>query len=495
MTLVLALLLGEGLRDVDSGALFVQRGYLGHVDATREIVFDINTVIVNPDSIRIPSLDELRMLVRSIDRGTALWRLAPHTRVKVRGGRYRIVRERFLRDQQNLMSLTDSLVAGGQAVPWGERTPDGPVIVESDILIRTDMLDSVIKCTRIIVHEVGHTLGFNHSWLSRKAFMGDRGWDGRLKPDVEQGRISTADDLAIVADLYPDPRNRISRTHGTIRGRAWNGTRAVSGASILILSGNEPILHGVSGYRAGGGQFSMSGIPPGTYTVVLTSQWETNHEGSKMYEARIEPSGMMDHTEIPTEFVLRGVVRNVSIRAGETVDLGYALAGVERDYREPSLHDIVVAVPPGYYWNWVRFRGSRSIVHNSGWFHGTSYAARLPNDLYSCEQYAWNGSRVAHLRTYIRDYRAREVDLRWDRKIFGSLEATRYFVFLYGAQGFAFFPEGWEAYRYLLRGSRVDGTSYRVLLPPGDYYFCVAAQEDLSRPWTWVQGWRRPRVE
>ena len=107
----------------------------------------------------------------------------------------------------------------------------------------------------VIVHELGHTLGLQHSWTS-----------GAMATEVTRattkGKPITADDVAGLSVLYPTAK--FAQSTGVITGRVTLGGVGVNLASVVAISPNK---YAVSALTQPDGSYRIEGVPPGAYFV------------------------------------------------------------------------------------------------------------------------------------------------------------------------------------------------------------------------------------
>ena len=154
-----------------------------------------------------------------------------------------------------------------------------------------------------IVHEFGHYINLDHSQInSELAFDGDVSNDDGVPTmfPISLGSAKTTlhlDDIATVSTLYPGPD--FATSTGSIEGEILlgNGTTPFQGANVIARRTVDPIHDAVS-YVSGAlfsnnfgggsddlafkGQYKITGLPPGDYTVEVEQIDQTFTGGSSL---------------------------------------------------------------------------------------------------------------------------------------------------------------------------------------------------------------------
>ncbi|MBI2816977.1 MAG: matrixin family metalloprotease [Acidobacteria bacterium] len=113
----------------------------------------------------------------------------------------------------------------------------------------------------ILMHEVGHLLGLDHTGVL-SSIMNPFGESGT----GTASRRLESDDALTAAALYPDPN--FSPLPGSITGRITSGGAAVKSAHVVAISvpGGVPVASQLSGAD---GVYNIKGLPAGDYQVMV----------------------------------------------------------------------------------------------------------------------------------------------------------------------------------------------------------------------------------
>ncbi len=159
-----------------------------------------------------------------------------------------------------------------------------------------------------VVHEVGHSLGLQHTFTSSVMSTAPTRATSAVHP-------LDADDIAAVSLLYP--RNLAART-GTIAGTVTAGGQGVHMASVMAV---RPGGSAVSALTNPDGTYRIGGIPPGTYYVCVQPLPPTadirspnDPDGND-----VDPSGPFDGTLYPGTSDLTKAT-TITVRAGAETD-------------------------------------------------------------------------------------------------------------------------------------------------------------------------------
>jgi hypothetical protein len=301
---------------------------------------------------------EMRSLVRELTLAVGLWNNVPGSRLRLAVGQLRDIRLPESASQRpdgmNLVTLVMGGGIGGAAHPKLGRDSGGtPCIVEADFHVNVDLLDDPLW-KFVTPHELGHAVGFTHSSLwtrllkatgatSAPSVMSyDAGWNGVLAPD----------DIATAARMYPDSFNRISRTTGTVRGRALRSRgRPLYGAIAVLIDRTSGAAVGFrhTGYATStparlpqtDGLLEIDGVAPGTYDLLVVNAQDRSLISGAFN--RWDALGSLELDDVtgvtrwqrgdgglnPATF-RPAWLRGLRVAAGETLDLPDVTAGTDR---------------------------------------------------------------------------------------------------------------------------------------------------------------------
>jgi hypothetical protein len=160
--------------------------------------------------------------------------------------------------------LAPGIVGMGGPVSRGEVVsgPDGAfvAILRSQVVLPKNLQDRAVGGERFyltVVHELGHTLGLQHSWTS-----------GVMSTEVTRASTKASplgpDDVAGISLLYPTPG--FAQNTGTITGRVLLEGGGAHLASVVALT---PAGAAVSTLTLPDGSYELKGLPAGNYFVYV----------------------------------------------------------------------------------------------------------------------------------------------------------------------------------------------------------------------------------
>jgi uncharacterized protein (TIGR03437 family) len=170
-----------------------------------------------------------------------------------------------------------SVVGPALAVTLIEWSEPGGNILDSDIILNpsvivngqlmpfsTDHTPNTFDLQSLLTHEMGHSLGADHSPVISATMFFAQPMCGQTFAECTLHEMPSADDIAFATDAYPSSS---ASTLGQIQGSVLfsNGT-AVPGAVVIAV---DPVKGTTLGLVANlsDGSFTMRRVPPGSYEV------------------------------------------------------------------------------------------------------------------------------------------------------------------------------------------------------------------------------------
>ena len=239
------------------------------------------------------------------------------------------------------------LVAAGGVTARGTVTngPNGPFIPiqRSTVIMRRDLTDRPSWTEALfltMVHELGHTLGLQHT-LTSSAMSTE------ITRAMTKASPLSPDDVAGISLLYPAPG--YLATTGTITGRVASGAEAMNLASVVALS---PDGSAISALTNPDGTFLLQGLPPGSYYLYahpLPPQLSV-----ESFPANITPPSDLEGRFIPAsgsfDTVFYPGVKDATQATIITVGAGSQVDGINFDVRRrgaPAIYAVQTYSYPG----------------------------------------------------------------------------------------------------------------------------------------------------
>jgi hypothetical protein len=147
---------------------------------------------------------------------------------------------------------------------------------DADIMIDPVLLNGKFSVQMALEHEIGHVLGLDHSGVISAV----------MYPFISNGDSPASfdsDDRIGIAMAYPksDP----TLTGATLTGRVMGSTGAIFGAQVVAVNERgQPVATALTNST---GDFTLAGIPAGSYRVVRgAARWSRRRELAARYLAR-----------------------------------------------------------------------------------------------------------------------------------------------------------------------------------------------------------------
>lgn len=219
-----------------------------------------------------------------------------------------------------------------------------------------------------IVHELGHSLGLQHTETSSVMST-------QITSASTKAAPLAADDIAGISLLYP--ANGYPAGMGSVSGAVTLGGNGVNMASVVALSLNGTAVSAITNPD---GTYTINGVPPGQY-YVYAAPLPPPAEGEAYPDNMFPPlnpsgNGFLANTQFGTQFfggttdwtqaqqvtvtagnVSNGVNFNVSSRPG-----GPAVSAMTT-YGFPGAGNVAVGPPPIQSYGWLVFKANGVVVN------------------------------------------------------------------------------------------------------------------------------------
>ncbi|HLK47755.1 MAG TPA: carboxypeptidase regulatory-like domain-containing protein, partial [Bryobacteraceae bacterium] len=148
---------------------------------------------------------------------------------------------------------------------------DSDIIFNPDVLISgqltpfaTDHSQGAVDLQSVLAHELGHSLGANHSPVISATMFQAQPACSRFASLAEctAHQLLSPDDIAFANAAYPGTG---AGQFGTISGTVTTAAGAISGG--LVVAVNPATGATVSGITGADGSYAIHGVPPGSYEV------------------------------------------------------------------------------------------------------------------------------------------------------------------------------------------------------------------------------------
>ena len=274
-----------------------------------------------------------------IDRAFEAWASLPEANIRFENGSGTSA---SAHGKSITVSVTDELLRGQGAMAitmysYDESTGN---MVDADISVDPSIFDGSVNAQAALEHEVGHTLGLDHSAVISSV----------MYPYTPPANVPVAldvDDRIGISTIYPksDPTLR----GATLQGRVFGEGGGIFAAQVVAV--NEQGQPVASGLTNAAGEFTLLAVPAGRYRlyaepldgpVVVESM-----QGTWRQAAPLKPFATQFYDG--TLDVLNGqVYGNLVLTAGSTVQLNPRTIGAcAADAHQVSLTTTPIVVKPG----------------------------------------------------------------------------------------------------------------------------------------------------
>ena len=191
----------------------------------------------------------------SLDRALGAWSSTPNANIAFRSqGIGQGLKAG--RDGKTVITVSDDLFRDQKAIALTTTWDEKGVVTEADIQIDASLVNSGYNLQQAVTHEVGHLLGLDHSGVLSAA----------MYPYVGRGTdapVLDSDDRIAIANMYPkaDPMS----VGGAFQGRVLGDRGGIYAAQVVAVNeAGEPVATTLTDSA---GEFSLRGIPDGTYRL------------------------------------------------------------------------------------------------------------------------------------------------------------------------------------------------------------------------------------
>ena len=220
-----------------------------------------------------------------VARAFAVWASLPEADIRFESGGVQVAQSG--RPEGISVAVVDDLLKGQGAMAITAYMYDNQTgrMVDADIRIDPSLFNGKVNAQLALQHEVGHTLGLDHSASLSAVMYPYVGTDGPVELDQ--------DDRIAISTMYPktDPMLR----GATLQGRVMGDTGGIFAAQVVAVDAKgQPVATGLTNAA---GEFTLPAIPAGRYRLYAEPL-----DGPVMVEALQGTWRQAARKQFPTQF-------------------------------------------------------------------------------------------------------------------------------------------------------------------------------------------------
>ncbi len=281
-----------------------------HYDVSKLANSTITFYLSTQPPLAMAPNDSLESLMSEVTEAASIWNSVTSSSLRVAFGGYTKVTGTNSTNPMGTLRFTSNLPPGAAAVggPIFFMPSGAPAYVPisfSQVLLPIDMSRTPTASNTfltILVHEIGHSLGAQHSMTSAVMYQ------SVLTP---RSRPLTEDDIAMISTLYPTAS--FTSSTGSISGRVTTATGS-GAAMVAVTAFTDSAAIGV--FTRPDGTFTVSGLPPGSYRMMVEP---LNHGAA--------PSPLADDPNDPDDLVFSPILGGATVTINTKIDSVFFGAG------------------------------------------------------------------------------------------------------------------------------------------------------------------------
>lgn len=199
-------------------------------------------------------VDALPQAVDLIDRAAHEWTTIPDAKISFKDVGV-VAGMKAGKDGKNSVTLVDDLFANQNFIALTTNWYDDQAhIIEADVQVDATAISGGYNLQLLVEHEFGHLLGLDHSAVLSSVMYPYVGKSGSTSLD--------SDDKVAIATIYPKTEPGAG---STLEGRVFGDGGGIFAAQVVAVNERgEPVATGLTREN---GEFSLAGVPAGTYRI------------------------------------------------------------------------------------------------------------------------------------------------------------------------------------------------------------------------------------